>query len=400
MTVFIASPLLAMNKISHFSPLVNASHNYANLVGLEIIGPLWYITFLDPQKWDVMNSVGLAGPPEGSIKLSSENIASYSTQYEMRCPSSAKYSSSDTWTAMLGPDSIYSNSSVLLDMATSGSGFFVDIGTGIDLQATESHHLIFGSFSKSHITLWQCSIYESTRSFRADCEVDGQCSFTDVGTPTTTDSVFFKDPTIAADILRRWPLADPGSINRSSLTEQFLANGLATSPPLLVFELSDLDNVTFSTRFTTVFNTWISSLKPAKLNMSDEQSWVKIDNVMPLKIAPFSIVLCNWYWFTILTSTSVFLILCCFLSIWVQYQLTTPDILGYVSASTIDNPYILLDEAEPGSSSTLDGLRRARLLGKMKVQIRDVHPQDEVGNFALTNGVVDSARAGKERRYV
>jgi hypothetical protein len=61
-----------------------------------------------------------------------------------------------------------------------------------------------------------------------------------------------------------------------------------------------------------------------------------------------------------------------------------PDILGYVSSYTRDNPFAALDQA-----SHLDGLERARAMKEMRVTLGDVNIGCETGHiaFAVTAGV-------------
>jgi hypothetical protein len=66
----------------------------------------------------------------------------------------------------------------------------------------------------------------------------------------------------------------------------------------------------------------------------------------PLVFRPFALVAYNWVFFAILALTSVFLILCSALSIWLRYRFSTPDILGYVSSHSVEHPYMEI----PGGS--------------------------------------------------
>jgi hypothetical protein len=48
----------------------------------------------------------------------------------------------------------------------------------------------------------------------------------------------------------------------------------------------------------------------------------------------------------------------------------------------------------------LSGLQRAKLLGKMKLQLRDVQENEEFGKFALTNQVRNVSSGKKDRMFV
>ncbi|KAH8694730.1 hypothetical protein BGZ61DRAFT_352459 [Ilyonectria robusta] len=56
-----------------------------------------------------------------------------------------------------------------------------------------------------------------------------------------------------------------------------------------------------------------------------------------------------------------------------------PDILGFASSMTRDNPHIDI----PTGGSSLDGPDRARTLGQLRVQLTDIFPEDESGYIAL-----------------
>jgi hypothetical protein len=48
----------------------------------------------------------------------------------------------------------------------------------------------------------------------------------------------------------------------------------------------------------------------------------------------------------------------------------------------------------------LDGLQRAKLLARMKIQLRGVQEEEEFGKFALTNQIQRMSGKGKGRRFV
>ncbi|KIY03227.1 uncharacterized protein Z520_01694 [Fonsecaea multimorphosa CBS 102226] len=64
---------------------------------------------------------------------------------------------------------------------------------------------------------------------------------------------------------------------------------------------------------------------------------------------------------------------------WLRKNTIAPDIFGYVSSLTRDNPHIDL----PDGGTTLGGLERARLLRNVKVRIADVSRDGQVGHVGL-----------------
>jgi hypothetical protein len=391
-------------------------YNCTSLLGFPIFGPvapfisLGLLTDVQPQLPEpdsafeyLISSYGLSYDSNISFPLS---------QYEFTCPLMSRDLVNGSWTSMLGPDSIYANHSKLAEQSSSGSGFFLDTNATLASQFDGPQPMVFGSFFNSDVTLWHCALHVNTRNITTECidtpntGSDFGCVVSSMGVPTQSFSTPFSNFTIAASQLGLWPLVDTASPGTSSFTELFLAQGHATELDLRLVDLSQLDNITFATRLTTIFNTWIQTAQPRntepqKSDLSRFQPYhMNSTFATPLQFYPFTIITCDWFYFTVLTLTSIFLLLCCLLSIWLRHKLSTPDILGYVSSSTNDNPYISLPGVQPGSGSALDGLSRAKLLAKMQVQIRDVQTQEEMGKFALTNESQPYRRVGRERRFV
>lgn len=89
----------------------------------------------------------------------------------------------------------------------------------------------------------------------------------------------------------------------------------------------------------------------------------------------------NMAWVAVTLIVAFILLFCGIVSMVFKYGTSSPDILGFVSSMTRDNPNF---EHIPGSDK-LDGLERARLLRHLRVQIVDVKPWDENGHVTLRN---------------
>ncbi|KAH7091385.1 hypothetical protein FB567DRAFT_273048 [Paraphoma chrysanthemicola] len=104
-------------------------------------------------------------------------------------------------------------------------------------------------------------------------------------------------------------------------------------------------------------------------------------------------------WVTLLLASSTVLLLLGLLTVVLNFVTKVPDILGYVSTMTRDNPYINM----PLGATTLDGPLRARALRDMKVRLTDVRPHEDVGYIALRSVEEDegdlSMGQSKERLY-
>ena len=89
----------------------------------------------------------------------------------------------------------------------------------------------------------------------------------------------------------------------------------------------------------------------------------------------------NIVWVVVTLIVASILLGCGIASMFFKYGTNSPDILGYVSSMTRDNPSF---QHFPGDDK-LDGLERARLMRHVKVQIVDARPWDENGHITLRN---------------
>ncbi|RPA88314.1 hypothetical protein BJ508DRAFT_320403 [Ascobolus immersus RN42] len=65
-------------------------------------------------------------------------------------------------------------------------------------------------------------------------------------------------------------------------------------------------------------------------------------------------------------------------------RMAAPDVLGFFSSFTRDNPYIPLEqETGENSGSALDGTKRAKLLKEVRVRLGDVQPHAQHGHISL-----------------
>ena len=82
---------------------------------------------------------------------------------------------------------------------------------------------------------------------------------------------------------------------------------------------------------------------------------------------------CNRVWASNLVLASTVLLVFGIVGVVVNYRALGPDVLGYVSTTTRDNPYIPL---APGGGA-LSGMERARLLKDLRVKIDDAWSTDK-----------------------
>ncbi|KAH6884153.1 hypothetical protein B0T10DRAFT_579538, partial [Thelonectria olida] len=122
---------------------------------------------------------------------------------------------------------------------------------------------------------------------------------------------------------------------------------------------SDKWPTVYSRRLTTVFNTfWETTLNPRHSNVTFET----LPQMNDLRIEDLD----NFWNSTVGTVARSRKILA-ILGLLLQGFVRGPDVLGFASTMTRDNPYVLL----PPGGSRLDGPERARRLGDLRLQLAD-----------------------------
>ena len=381
--------------------------NYTSFIGFQNLGPkiLTTGTYADA-KFESMT--------DGLPFSMNSTVTFEPTYFEFNRPSVTRYWQNDSWTSMLGTDFIYSKPSaqaVLQKQAQFGSGFFIDTNFTFSshLELNAAQNILFGSFYNSQITLWSCVIYTVTRNislFHLGADRYGNMDdyLLSVGRATISISTPFTDDATTSAAFSKWPLMDAASLGISSLAEQYFGTGYSFNQTLV--DLSTIDNITLATRLTTVFNTYfqLNQLENSCINYNDSMAesscWLDATSSTPLQTLPFVVVSCNWVFFTILTLASTILLFCSCLNLWLSRQISTPDILGYVSSLPIEDPQITDDGKANQINSTLDGLERSKQLRHVRMQIRDVQQEETVGRFALTSDVREQRKLEEGREYI
>ncbi|KAH7182329.1 uncharacterized protein B0J16DRAFT_270954 [Fusarium flagelliforme] len=154
-------------------------------------------------------------------------------------------------------------------------------------------------------------------------------------------------------------------------------------------DVSRRDFYGVSQRLTTAFNTfWDATLNPlghtnvsfGALNSSNT-AYEDDFNLEPFMNA------------TVGTMTRTFEVyLLAILGLVLEAVIVGPEVLGFASSLTRDNPYIPV----PLCNSGLDGAERARALGDLRLRLADVEPREETGYIAvhaLQNNKVEKVSA-------
>ncbi|KAM0429754.1 hypothetical protein ACHAPT_006360 [Fusarium lateritium] len=150
----------------------------------------------------------------------------------------------------------------------------------------------------------------------------------------------------------------------------------------------------FSRRFTTAFNTfWDATLNPLThtnvsfgslpevnvLSLDEPSAQPFMNSTVGERLVSHRVYKSSRVWVSLLLTTTLLLELLAILGIALQFFIRGPDILGFASTMTRDNPYV---PVAPGGSN-LDGPDRARLLRDLRLQLADVRPDDGTGYIAV-----------------
>lgn len=165
--------------------------------------------------------------------------------------------------------------------------------------------------------------------------------------------------------------------------------------PLTESDLSVFPSV-FSRRITTAFNTfWTSTLNPRShtdvtfesvpehnvpgfmYNQTTDQPFM--NTTLGTRIISPEVYRANSIWIGFLLFTTMLLQILAISGLVLQAFIRGPDVLGFASSMTRDNPYVPL----PPGGSHLNGTDRSRRLRDVRLELTDVRPEDENGYVAL-----------------
>jgi hypothetical protein len=171
-------------------------------------------------------------------------------------------------------------------------------------------------------------------------------------------------------------------------------------------DFANVSSATISQRLTTIFNTaWQVGLAPLGIlqgSVAQGTQNYATNTTSALFSTELQLYITDKVFAAIFIATAILLQICAIIGLILKWRTTGPDILGYVSTQTRDNPFF----ANIVGGSTLDGLERARLLSDMKVQIGDVDSGEQVGHIAFRQvggedlQSIEDARVRKGRYYL
>ena len=174
-------------------------------------------------------------------------------------------------------------------------------------------------------------------------------------------------------------------------------------------------NAPMSVYLTQVINTYyLASLDPYQGSSNDPLFQTLTPNLVPSQITSpdwaHSTFKGNIYephyvlsipWVVVDLISCQILLAAAVFAFWLRKKTLAPDIFGYVSSLTRDNPHLSL----PDGGSTMSGLERARLLRKVRVRLADVADGSGVGKVGLSyagpsTADVQMAHLKRDRNYV
>lgn len=192
-------------------------------------------------------------------------------------------------------------------------------------------------------------------------------------------------------------LVDPDT----DFQETFFVNLSALSPPVLSDRLQKVYNTFWQTTYGTQY--LVGRPIPANLTFyyddTDVDPWVKFNNTLA-KVKAFDgeLYSCRWRYAALLSIISSILLVAAVTSLILKSLTLAPDILGFVSTYTRDNPNVVLGTLSD-QPSYLDGLARARALRELRVMIGDVNGESEVGHVAFADMRREPQRLTSTRFY-
>lgn len=307
------------------------------------------------------------------------------------------------------------------NVAFSYSSFFLDTNYDFFRQNQKSRmNVFFGSlsgvtdgetiFESAGVTLFNCTLSRVSVESWVSCE-DGECivermrrskrdTRPDYLTPWNNPNEIWNNWVSFNNLITQLPFAS-GTTRReqATMSENYIAG---EDMPFTRKFLQDWSNVTddqVSVRLTTLFNTyWQSSLDPYATVSSTVFTTPNgtINDIGRIELGPNEMIHLNKttadrstdrtvysasaIWTGLSLAAISVLQLCALASLAIDRWTRAPDILGYISSMTRDNPYMRL----PPGGSTLSGIQRAGLLKDLRVRLADVNSADP-GHIALVS---------------
>ncbi|CAH0002394.1 unnamed protein product [Clonostachys byssicola] len=267
-----------------------------------------------------------------------------------------------------------------------------------NLEEDDDSRLLFASldYSNAYFALFNCSMRIVTVETEMQCAPSNSlanCSAKRqrlLGSKRVFSENIYGPSNEMRKALELWQHADSSSaIYAASPTDSYLAGYLSPYAGHNLIMWSEVDVGKYSRRLTTLFNTYMSaSINPmGHTDVSFSKSWKNgpspsgetLNSIAASATIVFDVYETSRAWVGVALAATLLLQLLAVLGLMLRALVKGPDILGYASSMTRDNPYINL----PEGGSSLDGPDRARLLKGTRIQLADVRPEKEIGYITL-----------------
>jgi hypothetical protein len=174
-----------------------------------------------------------------------------------------------------------------------------------------------------------------------------------------------------------------------SSTDNYLAGERYPFTPKKTSNWAKVPVRDFSRRLTTAFNTYLeASLNPfnhTNVSFQNRPTEERLNSSLTFQgfmnhteamaTTRYAVYRVKHQWVIVLIITTICLQILAIAGLFLQGLICGPDILGFASSLTRENPYIGL----PYGGSGLNGPARTKALGNLRVHLSDVNPKNEVG---------------------
>ncbi|PVF91065.1 hypothetical protein CPB86DRAFT_426715 [Serendipita vermifera] len=148
----------------------------------------------------------------------------------------------------------------------------------------------------------------------------------------------------------------------SSRTERYIYDPLHTYYGPAAVDLRIVSLTDFGTRFATILNTYYQATISPEVRRGSFETGIYHNETKTTGSTIHSLssptYQRHWEWVILAHIASLAMLGVAIIGIWLDKQVVTPDVYGYVSSMTRDNPYFPL----PSNGCTLEGTQRAVLL--------------------------------------
>lgn len=169
---------------------------------------------------------------------------------------------------------------------------------------------------------------------------------------------------------------------------------------------SNISGKIFEKRLTTLLNTvWQASMCASGISLGSSINFTLctgLNNSISVTAEtrttiPQAKYIVNKIHVALLLVITVILQVCAISTLVLRTLTKAPDILGYVSSMTRDNPHANF----PDGGNILDGIERSRYLADVNVCLSDIQSDKDIGHISFTNyEKIQLGKLNKKRRYL